>query len=297
MFVESHVDKQKLFSESCSLNNKYIVKKLINDVDINKQNEWYESPLFTSIINNYSKISKILIKCKNLKVNQANTLGESPFNFACKLSRVKICKNLLSRDDLNLNQKDIFGRTAIFYICLEKNGFKCFKLLNSNQLKSVDFNIKDKFGKTPLYYLLTEKCLNVDLYVQILKLSNIRIDQQIYELIKSHRNEDSLKYLILYYPKYSDFIHINLKYLKYLKMNYDTNIMNVNKMYSLTVLYTDNFLVSKNRNKKNIIKFFDLTSRLPIEIQMRICYLIYNKSDLIINTENFESQIKFSLSI
>jgi ankyrin repeat protein len=151
----SNCSSTKLFN-AIDKNDLNLVKKYLNDSNINDFNSKGKTPLMESAINNNYEIADFFIKSgadvnkQSIKLNDEKHLKPSPiFNqttlmFACKSGNLKIVE-LLINNKAEINIMDSLGETALFYLCRNTDdNVEILKLLIKNK---ADINIKGAYYK------------------------------------------------------------------------------------------------------------------------------------------------------
>ena len=144
------------------LGNLGIVKALlrnVNHVDINKCNDWEESPLILASEHRHCDIVKFLLS-SGADTNLCDKLGQSPLILASRHGHCDIVKCLHS-SGADVNLSEIFGQSPLFVASQEGH---C-DIVKCLLISGADINLLDKDGKSPLFVASQEghcdivKCL------------------------------------------------------------------------------------------------------------------------------------------
>lgn len=145
------------------------------------------TPLFASIIGNYDKITKLLLKNKNININQKDNSGLYPLTKAIIWGDINAVLNILKNTDsyieiedeinnpilcaITNNQFDILNlilddnkiskNNVSLALCaaISKNNKKIFKNIWDN--KKLNINWQDKYGNTPLIRAINIQDINI----------------------------------------------------------------------------------------------------------------------------------------
>jgi len=119
-------DDETLLFIACKNRNLILVKYLIElGLDINKENDYGETPFFNACESRNLELVKYLIKC-GIDISKSNYTLKTPLFYACESENVDIVKYLI-KFGANINQEDDEGETPIFEACFneKENIVKC----------------------------------------------------------------------------------------------------------------------------------------------------------------------------
>jgi len=204
----------------------------------------------------------------------------------------------------DLGKRDLLtGDTPLILACMTGNE-KLVRMLNNKYV-----NVSNKKCDTPLTWLLksTHKS-TCERYCQKTKLvkiivSNGHIDHKIHEI----GCQSCLEVMLIHYPvkrkrlgsHYKDVISTQLKddrlnaliakrnrdpelfrYMMKVKHGYYDH--SIGKLFSLIIYHCDGYLSLKTKHNTQWRRFFQITSQLPIELQMLIVNILHGKNSVII---------------
>lgn len=251
---------------------KYITNNDISQY-LNKKDDYGYTPFWWACQNSYKKIVEILLKTDGFtSLNEKDNSGATPFHWACHDGRKEIVEILLKADGFaSLNEKDNNGLTPFHHACF-KNRKEIMELL----LKADGFNClneKDKKDWTAFYYA----CLNGkrEIVKLLLKQKDIIIPDK---LVYPSNDNNNIKQLVESYNKNPSLIRT----LLILDENIDT--------YRHIVFLSDNYYRIK-QDENNSTRFFKITSRLPLELQMILIHRLCGSTQQVITSKTFVDDI------
>jgi hypothetical protein len=139
--------------KACEYNDIEAVKLIIdknNELNINIQNEYGNTPLHFACVYNNIEMVKLLLKYKNVDVNMQNVDKETPLHIACELCNFDIIKLLLDHNAVDINLQNNKNETAYDIL----NNFSTYRFKEFfNQIDEEKFN----FGSSKDYikFLIT----------------------------------------------------------------------------------------------------------------------------------------------
>lgn len=200
------------------------------------------------------------------KFNQTNSeqmIYKTPeggvLHVACVKGYTRIIAALVEKHKLNVNLVDFEMKTALFHLCQKGDLFPIQLLLMSGR----KFNLAQKAGAhtaISMAKLMSKEFLLPKDY------------QAIVELLENFEKD----------PKATTQI---------LRNDY------ISHLFALTVLLTDEYLNIINNSDLDIIKFFRIMIRLPIELQMVICNRTYWSLNDIVPSNNLEQWFRYLLTV
>lgn len=235
---------------------------------------------------NTKSIKKLLQENPNIKINKKMD-GKTVLHQACIYGKYEVVKLLLEYPDIDVNAK-YYTKTPLMIAC-ENNRIEIAELLlqdkrtditiiSNNQsilYKTVNNNF-DEITKLILFYGNENHVLYLfdhECYV-FKNLEKVSANQENYEMA----------YLLSVYQKNPK----EVKRLIYKHLCQKNKQLQINETYGLVVLYSDDYYQIKNK----IIKFFNITRQLPIELQMKICHMIYGSNKEIVTSRDLEFVIQ-----
>ena len=131
--------------DACEDGNLKRVKKLIKrGYDINKKDEYGNTPLHVSLDHERLMCSFYLIK-KGANINKKNKLKHLPLHFASRCDNIELIKKLVTKS--NINKKDRYGQTPIIFAA---SNFR-INIIEELIKYGAKVNTKDVDGNTPLH--------------------------------------------------------------------------------------------------------------------------------------------------
>jgi ankyrin repeat protein len=266
-----------------------------------------------------------LLKRPELDVNKKNVMGESPLHIACSSGKADRIEALLKRRDIDIYSVDRNGdvplQTALKYYRLRKssNGKILEVFLEHASLHAQSANlfkqitIADYHDLLEYFSLLVPESFNSPPALNLL-LSDPRF-------IQSNLSADGLDNLLQCEPFLDDKSKKNLTIMciKYLFNTWDknqeiapdtpahivsfiqknTSTMQPAIVYVTGVTLSDNFwkLVSAegNEDMSNIIRFWQIMQKLPLDLQMVLALRLFDKMGINIPGINFEAALRCAL--
>lgn len=145
--IQSHpkIDLRVAFNVACSVGRIEIAKLLFDTgrVDINYQDQYGQTPLMLSIMDNDISTSKFLLAKHNIDINKQNNQGNTALCLATSYKQIEIIKLLLARHDL------IDVNSSIF-IAAQNNEYKPLEILLKDFRSNI--NATDKQERTALMF-------------------------------------------------------------------------------------------------------------------------------------------------
>ena len=134
---------------ACHNGHLKVVKLLLKqrEIDINHMCNFGRTPLLIACWKGHLEIVTELLE-NGANVNQADKDGVTPLTTACGNGRVEVVKELLKQPGIKVNQANEYGSTPLYIAC-EEGHEQVVKALLS--MDGIDINQATKGGFTPLY--------------------------------------------------------------------------------------------------------------------------------------------------
>jgi len=177
---------------------------------------------------------------------------------ACMYNITKIIKLLLSftvNIESSVKTKDNHGETALILACEYHNLDAAKILLSYDYILKKSINVSSTWNRTPLYISCINGSSNI---TKLLLCKGANIDDKSkalnHNIINEYTNNPSIcsQWCI------------------------DLNINDHVKLFLLAVFISDDYFLIKSDRFQNEVKFFNIVSMLPMELQMIICNHVYN---------------------
>lgn len=203
---------------------------------------------------------------------------------ACSLNKLEIVKFLIKIPGIDLEKTNMHLMTALHIAC-SFGYFDIVKLLISHQ-KNIDQ--KNGIGLTPFSYL-TATCKDINLIKKFIK-RGVNIQNATLNNLISDRLGVIKTLLISGFVPDTNYIRGPLidDYFsnKSIVEKWETQSDEPSKLFLLMVLKSDEYLIGGD-------KFFDITCKLPIEIQMIISNMVYDSLEIFVNSRLVNLQLKY----
>jgi len=294
--------EQKLW-QACADGDLEAVRELANDpaVDFNWVGEDRgDTPLHRACRFGWWEIAKLLLVQEKIEVNRGNKGGASPFHIACQEGHKEVVSLMLADPRVDPNKPQSDEGISFFVACMRDHREVVSLLLVDPR---IDPNKPWTDQGTPLWYASQNGHLVV---VQLLLASGGEIDTKRKSLIRNRtaaeqgrrqvsspktatetdedhrkRKENGPKCadLIDEYERDPVATRNRLRRQPGLREHF------VGHLFALLVFHSDSFAVINERTARSDTKrFFGITSRLPLEIQMVLCNRIFGSTrDIILS--------------
>lgn len=122
-------------------------KLIENSADINKADDYNNTPLHIAISQGNLDIAQQLLDYSNIKFNQQNEQGDTPLHLAIRRGNTTIAQQLLDQSNIKLNQQNKQGNTPL-HLAIQHGRQEIIDQLIKSSAK---INKTDKKGNTPLH--------------------------------------------------------------------------------------------------------------------------------------------------
>jgi len=268
-----------------------IVKELANDDAVNVNwigEEKGDTPLHRASRLGHLEIAKVLLAHPEIEVSQGNKGDASPFFIACQIGRKEMVSLLLADPRVDPNKPDVGDTTPFFMAC--RKGHKGVVSLMLAYPR-IDPNKPTNDQTTPMWQASQEGHLVV---VQLLLASGTEIDTRTRSTFNNKtaaeqaraiggrtiKPEDETEEAFLRRqisgPLCADMIDESerdpVAVRNRLRCQPGLREYYIGHLFALLIFHSDNFVVINERTApSDTRRFFRITSRLPLDLQMALC--------------------------
>ena len=258
--------------------------------------------------NGHKEVVSLLLADPRIDPNEPRNTGATPFFIACQNGHTGVLSLLLADPRIHLNKPRNTGATP-FYIACEKGHREVVSLLQADP--RIDPNQSMEDGVTPLWVTSQNGHLVV---LQYLLASGGKINtrrrttynyrtaaeqgramgtaakeatetEEDYE--RSKTNGPLCADLIGEYERDPVAVRHRLRHQPGLREYF------IGHLFALVIFYSDSFVVINERNADSLTRrFFQMTSRLPLEIQMITCSRAFDSPRDIILSKDSEPSFR-----
>jgi ankyrin repeat protein len=288
--LDPNILKKKIdiFFDCCSNGNSKVLEFILQiGFDVEREDCKGKTAIFYSLDGHPNNL-KLLINKAKANINHKNKYGQSILFH--KMNNETL--TYLFDNGLNINLLDDFNRTVLNYFCsLEysehSNRYYIENIYLFISLR-VNPKIKDNDGDDTLYNACSNNHLQI---VEILLKSGTYSKEELIEIkdklfIKTNINLNSKKIIFDWFYDYiynDGFIYLNILNLR-INNNSETAIT---RLFNNIKLIQYGYIKIKDENKSNLygsylekfnngVRFYKIISKLSFELQIKICYLIYD---------------------
>jgi hypothetical protein len=236
------------------------------------------------------EVKNILKNHPGLNINWANRMSchRTALHSACSWSHHDIVALLLAHPDINVNQQDEEGESPFYRSCFNVN-LRVLKLLMKDP--RVDINLSNHDGCTPLWWACYCQQDEVVKWMIVLRGDDLNLAKkgrepyegidckpvEIAEKYGSHKMVSMLKGFEVNPRQIKHDIQVELGFCDALAA----------ELFAMTVFLCDGLLKLTIRRahhsgpllpQTNATRFFVIAQRLPMELQMILCHVVYNSS-------------------
>lgn len=288
------------------------VKQLLQDnpdLDVNQADETSMHILQYVCYLGFTQLAIYLIdNCPTIKLNLQNSSGWSPLMYACYKGNDDVVATLLSQPsiDVNISSQDD-GATPLNIACFWGN-VQCVRLLLED--RRTDVSKADKDGSTGLHAAASQGHLEVTkYYLATVDINSVSWGQP--GCSKTGVIEAAKKYFWNSYPKPAEPPESLLAAYKAdpatvrqrLRQQLGLTDQLAADVFALIIFLCDDLLVVRqspivddevttNRRVTSTKRLFNIVAKLPMEIQMIICYRIDGSSKCNIKTVKSEAAFR-----
>jgi len=235
------------------------------------------------------KVAELIRQDPGFDVNMVHDgNGNTLLHYACLDShRSPVIPLLLAHPDIDVNVKNINRYTPFYWAC---GGFTSSvrEMLKDSRVK---VNEPDSVGRTPLRYAACFGHLDI---IKLWMVSGREMDlgepgNYYTDAIGAAKKKDKTEVVALLERFKSDATQTRHA------MRVELGVLDelAAELFALVVFVSDGLLQINDMNSTPAPKFFRLTSQLPLELQMVLCYRLVGSSKEIISGKDSEVAFKF----
>ena len=311
MINTTFTDKTPLF-HACEHGFTDIVKLLLwqPDININKVDAFGYNCLHIATVNNHIKVVKLLLQQPNVVVNNVNEFGKTCLSIACELGFTNIVKLLLKHPKINVNLLATQGiasdKQSPLHIAFTHRHVETFKVLLKHD--DVDVNLPSSNGMTIVKsfvscYAPSDK--HVTMLRSLLKhgktqavfTNNAIANNTILQYACEFNNVYIIKKLLMSTGITTGGCIHRLVFAyndnKDVTKQWTPEIDSIPETFTTIVLLCDNyFKFNSETNKKKTRSFLSICTKLPIELQMLICNLLFDSSKRFVSSKLVNDKVR-----
>jgi len=280
---------------ACETGYTEVVRLLLADkrTSIDGSPEAHMGPLHVACRKKRAVIVSLLLGDLRTNVNLRAECGQTVLHLACEVKATKIVSLLLADPRVKVNQG--FGRNTPFFAACETGAVSIIKLMLEN--KKVDINRPDVQRCTPLWSLAQNGHHGI---ITLLMASGRKIDTQIKckeyrwgsktaaeiarlestrrpgfysehdtNALRGVKNGLAIAKLIEAYELNPEAICLKLR------KKLGLVALDAGALYALVIFICDGLLTVKKGTLKKLSRFFAISKRLPMEVQMMLCNRVF----------------------
>ena len=225
-----------------------------------------------------SEVSSLLRDHPGINVNWTDSRQETSLHVASRNGHVEVVKLLLAHPDINVNLKSRFGDTSLSVAC-ERGHVSVVQVLL--KYPRVDVTLDDYWGRTPLWHASSNGKLEVIEWLvasgrglEDVKNKKDYHDQTALEIVRE-RNMTEVASLLERFIANPALIRHEVR----VKLGVLDEL--AAEVFALTVFLCEDFLqpkpasppvASPNPATDAATRFFEIASKLPMELQMMLCH-------------------------
>ena len=267
-----------------------------------------EEQLYNAAFDGELEKIKSLCSDPDLNINCQDEGGYTPLSGACHAGQIGIVEYLLSMKEIDPNKPSNDGATPFFIACW--NGYKeVVSLLLADPRVDPNKPVNDQ--STPLWIASQQGHLVV---VRHLLASKKEIDTRMRSTFnkrtaaeqgramgrmtkRMYDIEEDFQRRRLKGPLCADLIdeyeHDRVAARNRLRRLPGLREYFIGHLFALVVFHSDNFVVTRDNADVSCKRFFDIASRLPLEVQMVLCNRVFGSPKDIILSRDSEPGFKF----
>ena len=231
------------------------------------------------------KLKEILMRNPDLDVNWKNGgEGDTALHIACQNDRASVVSILLDHPDIDVNTINSFKRSPFLVAC-RMGGISCVRLLLKDSRVDLSHG-----GFTPLFWAASADQIGVIKW-WIASGKEMDLGQQgdkcadAIGVAKEKRRTEVVTLLERFKENAKD----TRKAMRLESSWYDDAAAD---MFALVVFVSDELLYVKSTPTAPEARFFDITRRLPLDLQMMLCFRLVGSGKEIISGKDSEVAFK-----
>jgi hypothetical protein len=240
-----------------------------------------------------SEVKQFLEDNPTFNVNEdLDGFGNTALHLACADGHHEIISVLLAHQQVNVNQKNNYGDTSFLLGCLYGKVEIVKVLLKDSR---VDINMANSYERTPLWCASYWSHVEVIKWMVALRGDELDLDKKgtywddgkEYTAIKIARKENEPEVVSLL----ERFMANPIQTKHELRVELGLIDKDAAELFAMTVFLCDDFLRLKEANSP-AARFFTVAKKLPMELQMMLCYRVFGSSKE--NIKSKDSEVAFN---
>jgi hypothetical protein len=196
-------------------------------------------------------------------------------------------KRILSHPHVDVNSGDDRGNTPFIWACSSHTRIEAVKILLGDSRTRI--NVGNLSGPTALSNAL--RCDNIDA-IELMIASGRKIDcdegDPRYSSAAWASSSHTLSYRLL-----QRFQRNPETTRRDIQKDLESGTQLIARIYALIVLIGDGYFTIRQNHRASVTaRFFRMTSRLPIELQMVMCHRLFNSARCVVLSSNFKRALK-----
>jgi hypothetical protein len=218
--------------------------------------------------------------------------GWTALHLACCEGYHEVISVLLAHPQINVNQKSNDGSTPLLLGCWTGQVEVVKVLLRDSRL---DINVADIDGCIPLWLASRDGRVEVIKWMIALRGDNeLELDKKgkyygkEYTAIEIARNKNKTEVVLLL----ERFIKNQAQTRHEIRIELGLVDKDAAELFAMTVFLCDDFLRLKEANSPAALRFFKIAKKLPMELQMMLCYRVFGSAKENIKSKDSEPAFK-----
>ena len=226
--------------------------------------------------------------------------GDTALHLACFLGHLEVIQFLLTHPDINVNQQTEDSCTQLYYACIDGRAEAVRILLEDPR---VDINLSDNDGWTPLWRLARAGHLRALQWLIALRGHQLDLERKGRDVLG-----DGKKYTAFEIARLEKRAEVTLLLKKFkddrLRVCHEVRVVLgvqdalAAELFAITIFLCDDYLRIKKPvegasfSNQAAIRFFSITVRLPMELQMVVCHRVCDSAKESILSKDSEVAFK-----
>jgi hypothetical protein len=220
--------------------------------------------------------------------------GNTTLHFACRDGRHEIVSVLLAHSQINVNQQKNCGDTPFLLGCVNNFVPVVKVLLKDSRL---DVNLADNYHRTALWYASRFGQVEVIKWMIALRGHDLDFDKKgksspdggYYPAIEIARNKNKHGVTSLL----GRFMASAASAQHEIQVELEFADAQAADLFAKTIFLCDGLLkIKTNRSRRKTTRFFAIVQRLPMELQMILCHIVYNSGKERIRSKDSEPALR-----
>jgi hypothetical protein len=235
---------------------------------------------------NVGEVRKILAENRDIIVNWKNEYGWTALHEACSYGHDKIVAMLLAHPDIDVKHKNDFMASP-FTIACANGKTSCVQLLLRDD-RVTTFNEFDRDDHTPLCYAAKYGYLEIiEWWIASGRDMDMRHPKRGDDVIRRANKIGNSKVVSLL-ERFRDHPEKTRNEIRK-KVGW---LEKKSEIFAMMIFLCDGLLTIKKKKKGKETRFFSITQRLPMELQMLLCHRVVGSAGENISVEQSELAFK-----